>query len=359
MVGNIASAALWVCSKQFWLFVLARVIGGLSEGNVQLSIAMITDLSTRATRSRNLAWVGISFALGFTFGPALGAYFASIDLITMLPVGLAQSWGVYTFSAAAGLSLVLLLVETVYIALLVPETLDMRGGKPGHVAIKKPQTPAKWESRQARLLLLLHFVYLFLFSGVEFVLPFLAFDRFRVGKASLGGLLSTAGLFSSLIQGGYVRRMAWRIGERSIVLQGLVAASLCSLALALTGTPYDFWAIYDGNDSTWPPSMWLAMLAFSFATATVVNGMTALYSMIVAPAAGENMSAGESLGYFRSAGQLGRAFGPIAASAVYWQYGSLQAFIAGAAGLAGSLALASIGLAQHSTQRNSLRVKYN
>ena len=38
----------------FPIFLASRIVGGLSEGNVQLSIAMITDLTTSETRSRGL-----------------------------------------------------------------------------------------------------------------------------------------------------------------------------------------------------------------------------------------------------------------------------------------------------------------
>jgi predicted MFS family arabinose efflux permease len=80
MIGNALSMALWIFSASFPVFLLSRIIGGLTEGNVQMSIAMITDITTPETRSRGLALVGIAFALGFTVGPPLGAFFASIDL---------------------------------------------------------------------------------------------------------------------------------------------------------------------------------------------------------------------------------------------------------------------------------------
>lgn len=36
MVGNIASTFIWVFASSFSTFLLARIVGGLSEGNVQL-----------------------------------------------------------------------------------------------------------------------------------------------------------------------------------------------------------------------------------------------------------------------------------------------------------------------------------
>lgn len=40
MAGNILSVALWVSASTFPVFLASRVVGGLSEGNVQLAIGM-------------------------------------------------------------------------------------------------------------------------------------------------------------------------------------------------------------------------------------------------------------------------------------------------------------------------------
>lgn len=45
---------LWIFSKSFTVFVFSRIVGGLTEGNVQMSIAMISDVTTTETRSRGL-----------------------------------------------------------------------------------------------------------------------------------------------------------------------------------------------------------------------------------------------------------------------------------------------------------------
>ena len=43
LLGNIASAAIWLLTDSFDGFLLSRVVGGLSEGNIQLSNAIISD----------------------------------------------------------------------------------------------------------------------------------------------------------------------------------------------------------------------------------------------------------------------------------------------------------------------------
>lgn len=76
LIGIASSYVLWALSKNFALFVLARIVGGISKGNVSLSMAVITDVSSLATRGRAMALVGIAFSLGFIVGPVIGAMFA-------------------------------------------------------------------------------------------------------------------------------------------------------------------------------------------------------------------------------------------------------------------------------------------
>jgi MFS family permease len=167
MLGNIVAALLWLFSTSFSSFLLSRLVGGLSEGNVQLAIAIISDVSTTETRARSLALVGIAFSIAFTTGPPLGAYFASRPL----PTGDNKIAGVdlNVFAFPATITLGLLVFETLYIALALPET---RGA---NAVVKRDasKTPVKSEKRGSlasrkrnlRKLGLLHFFFLFFFSG--------------------------------------------------------------------------------------------------------------------------------------------------------------------------------------------------
>jgi len=53
-IGIASSYVLWALSKSFALFVLARIVGGISKGNVSLSMAVIADVSSLATRGRGM-----------------------------------------------------------------------------------------------------------------------------------------------------------------------------------------------------------------------------------------------------------------------------------------------------------------
>ncbi|KAL7748030.1 hypothetical protein RI367_006576 [Sorochytrium milnesiophthora] len=331
MTGNLLSCFLWIVSKQFWVFVLSRVVGGLSEGNVQLSVSIITDVTTPETRSRGLAYVGIAFALGFTFGPALGAYFSTMNL-GAYSAKLA-SYGLNPYSASAMLAFGLILVEMVYLHFALDETLPAVRRK---MATKTTTTTKSVQSKNASKLLWqlarLHFLYLFVFSGLEFTLPFLTFDRFEFTNAQQGKLLGFVGLLSALLQGGYTRRVAARSknGERKIVMQGLGSCSLAFMVLAL-------WRTVTG--------LYVGAALLALTSATVVTGLTSLASLCCAQPGGDGSSSSASddddpgsglqLGKFRSLGQLGRAVGPIMACSLYWLWGPVLTYIAGSMALVG------------------------
>ena len=173
MLGNIASSILWLFSPSFTLYLLSRVVGGLAEGNVQLSIAVLSDVTNEQERARALALVGMCFAVAFSVGPPVGALLAS-------------KWDAWTSSAVAGRSpsltqyavpamvgTALLVIETAYLAYALPETKNFRldeaqSKNDGDARMVQPKVKplADRKKRLARLQSLL-LVFSFIFSGTR------------------------------------------------------------------------------------------------------------------------------------------------------------------------------------------------
>lgn len=207
MCGNILSVLLWVCASDFRTFLLSRIVGGLSEGNVQLAIAIATDVSDEKQRGATMALVGACFSISFTFGPALGAWLSTIQSVQANP-----------FATAAGVSLTLIVVETAYLYFCLPETL------PGQEKAKETKSGSKDtkedDQRKSKstgsqilkrtnshfLLNFTHLTFILFFSGMEFSLPFMTYDLFQYNSARNGRLLGYIGLIASIMQGGITRR---------------------------------------------------------------------------------------------------------------------------------------------------------
>ncbi|KAJ7068387.1 major facilitator superfamily domain-containing protein [Mycena amicta] len=326
MIGNILSAVIWMLSTNFATYLLSRVVGGLSEGNVQLAIAILSDVTSPAERSKALAHVGIAFAICFCIGPPIGAYFATRPLPASF-----NTWGLNVYVVPAAITLILLVAETLFLALALPETRGRRVVSPSEKTNgATPSKPVKKASVEQRLKTLktlrwLHFLFLGVFSGVEFTLTFLTFDLFDWNNRQNGALIGSIGIVSALLQGGYVRRATSKIGEGVMARRGV---SSCAGGLVLLALLPNFTLSH--------PTLALRLLqgaavCMAFTSATVVNSLTAFASLqcddtSVDPITGKpkehsQLAKGKALGQFRSSGQLGRALGPLLACASYWTFG--------------------------------------
>lgn len=274
MAGNVASVALWVAATDFRTFLASRVVGGLSEGNVQLSMAMAADISDDKQRGATMAYVGACFSIAFTFGPALGAALANIETLAANP-----------FATAAGFSLFLIVSESVYLYTSLPETLprsETSSKANGHSAKQEASQPQRLATRtnSHSLLNFTHFAFLLFFSGMEFSLPFMTYDLFSYTPSQSGKLLTYIGLVAAIVQGFVTRRLH----PLKVVQVGVVACAASFFLLGRLDTQRQLWA---------------AASLLAITSATVVTGLNSLSSFEAN--AGET---GVKLGNHRSWGKV-------------------------------------------------------
>ena len=269
MGGNIASVALWVAATDFRTFLASRIVGGLSEGNVQLATAMAADISDEQQRGSTMALVGVCFSVAFTFGPALGAALSNVSTVAANP-----------FATTAGFSLFLIVTETLYLYMYLPETLPTTqngvakshptsngstiNGSANGSAKKSSQAMPDTKKAHIRtnshvLLNLTHFLFILFFSGMEYSLPFMTFDLFGYSSKQSGRLLGYMGLVASIIQGGMTRRMH----PLRVVQTGVLACAASFFMLATLDTE---------------KRLYLAATLLAVTTGTVVTGLNSLSS---------------------------------------------------------------------------------
>ena len=308
--GLALSYIAWFFASSFWVLLLARVLGGAMGGNLSVATAAVADSTTREKRSSGLAIVGIAFGLGFIVGPAIGGLFAKIDLTAIAPS--LEAFGVNPFSVPALVSLILTLINLVWISRRFEETLpESKRAMPNSerralAAFRIFQCPDA-ETRRTNFVYL---IYMLAFSGMEFTLTFLAVERFNFSPAQNGGMFVYIGLILVLVQGGIVRRLAYPIGEKRLAIAGLAFGVTAFLAIAMTVKI----GLFFGG---------LALMAFSIGlTSPTLSALVSLYSS-------EN-DQGANLGVFRSAGSLARAIGPLVAAFIYFIYGSESTYLFGA-----------------------------
>jgi hypothetical protein len=169
--------------------------------------AILSDITTPANRAKALAHVGIAFAICFCIGPPIGAYFASRPVMFGQSKLLVGGTELNVYAAPAILTLILLVAETIFLAVALPETrgkrllqvqsskeknderssaVELRDSKVTRDNRVKeddsgptvpPVRPAEQRIKTLKSLSMFHFLFLGVFSGVEFTLTFLTFDR--------------------------------------------------------------------------------------------------------------------------------------------------------------------------------------
>ena len=200
-----------------WLFA-GRLIAGVMGANATTANAYIADVSKPENRARNFGLIGVSFGLGFIFGPAIGGLLGSIDL--RLP-----------FFASAGLAL----VNWLYGFFVLPESLP-----------REKRDAFRW--RKANPVGSLHvlrsyplvagltaaFVFVILAQrGLETVWVLYTGHKFGWDERANGLSLALVGIMSAIVQGGLVQPVIKRIGERRAVLYGLIIAVFTFLGYGL------------------------------------------------------------------------------------------------------------------------------
>ncbi|MFW6068259.1 MAG: MFS transporter, partial [Chloroflexota bacterium] len=71
-IGTAFSFVLLGGATSVWMLFAARILDGLTGGNIIVAQAYITDITPREQRTAALGYIFAVFGLGFIFGPALG-----------------------------------------------------------------------------------------------------------------------------------------------------------------------------------------------------------------------------------------------------------------------------------------------
>jgi len=300
-ISGLALAYLvWVFAGSFELLLLSRVVAGIMGGNISVATAAVADITGEKDRAKGMGMIGAAFGLGFILGPAIGGMLSGIDLTD------AGFPGLNRFSAPALAALGLSVWNLVWVKFRLPETLppERRASSTAHARSFNPLRLLSGHNLPEGVsgTNLVFFLYQTAFAGMEFTLVFLAKERLGYKPHQMMWIFIYVGLLIALVQGGVVRRLAPRLGERRLIRIGL---AMLVPGLLIVGWAPSVFPFYGG----------LALLAIG--SALVSPCLSALVSLYT-----PSDRQGEVLGVFRSVGALSRAIAPIIAGLVFWKFGS-------------------------------------
>lgn len=291
---EVISFALSALANSLPLLLFARLIGGIGASNMGSAQAVVSDVTPPEKRAAGMGAIGAAIGLGFVVGPALGGVFSPHGEVT-------------PFWVAMGLALLNILL----VFFLLPETRKRQNAeKTAHAGISILVSGWGKAMRNSPVvsLVLVNLFYTLAFTGMETVFPLLTQKFFGWKSLQNGYVFMYVGILIVLMQGGMVRLLVKRYGERNLMIFGLVFLGLGLLMF-----------IWSSNLAV----VLVAVGILSIGDGAVTPTSTAVLSLI-APADEQ----GELLGFSQGIGGLGRTIGPLLAGALY-ALGPSVPFLAG------------------------------
>ena len=220
--GTFLGFLLLGIANVLWILFAARIIDGLTGGNLSIAQAYISDVTNAKNRAKGLGMIGAAFGLGFIIGPVTG--------------GFLSQWGyaVPAFAAAAMSFLNLILIFA-----WLPESLTaekraaLNEKKPAITigalvkALKRPFSGS---------LLITRFFFGVAFAIFQTIFSLYALTKFNLTAAQTGYVLTYVGVLSVITQGFLVGRITHKFREDTLIVAcvALMAISMIGWSLAPT-----------------------------------------------------------------------------------------------------------------------------
>jgi DHA1 family tetracycline resistance protein-like MFS transporter len=291
LLGTVVSFVMLAVAHTVTMLFLARIVDGLSGGNISTARAYVADVTEPKDRARAYGLIGAAFGLGFIVGPALSGVLAQVSYT-------APIW------AAAALTLVAAAVAWFWL----PETIHRAQAGTG-----APFRALPGLLRRPRLgrVLVVDFVYWFAFAMFQTTFALFAARRFAFDASQTGYCFAAFGVLGAIVQGGMIRPIVKRLGDKLTFVAGLT----CSVGGLMAAAMAHSVAIFVGA---------LVPLAFG-----IGFGHPTISSLISKSARADEQ--GRVQGAASAVESLGRTVGPVWGSASLQRFGEGTPFLSAAA----------------------------
>ncbi len=275
-LGTILSFIMLGFATSIPMLFAARILDGITGGNVIVAQAYIADVSAPEKRTQALSLSWMAFGLGYILGPALGGVIAAIFNEQA------------TFILGAVISLVSLLLTWLLLdESLTPEvraarkTLKRATMRVSDILANVPLVLILIIGFGTQLSLSLMTATLALF-GAAVIFAKESPDAVNLG---VGLLLTCVGVGQFLTQLFLIKPMVRRYGERRLVVTGVLFRGVALLMMAVL---------------IWPITEGLSLLLFAVASGVLMPSLLALATTSV-----DKEHNGSVLGYYQAAISLG------------------------------------------------------
>lgn len=208
-----------------WLFV-GRILAGITGASMTTATAYIADISEPEKRAQNFGLIGAAFGVGFILGPVIGGL-------------LGQFGSRIPFYAAA----VLALLNAAYGYFVLPESLALENRREFDWKRANPIGSLKQLNKYPFILGLagVLFVISIASHSLQTTWSYFAIEKFQWNEAQVGYSLGFVGIMVAIVQGGLIRFINPKLGEKRSIFVGL---ALYVIGYFLFGMASQGWMMY-------------------------------------------------------------------------------------------------------------------
>ena len=279
LAGSVAGYVLFAFAGSLAALFAARIIDGISGGNISTAQAYVADVTGPEDRAKGMGVVGAAFGLGFIFGPAIAG-------VTVLWGPAAPGLAAAAMSACALLATALFLDEPEHSG---PAPASRRGILE---AIR---------DRRIRLVLIVFFLVTFAFSNFEATFSQFLHDRMAAAPTAVAFFFVYIGVLISLVQGGAIRPLSKRFGERVLSVAGILLVAAGLFLMPLSGTR---------------GALRLVLIPLTLGIGAANPALSSFISKLSG-----SRERGTVLGAYQSMSSLGRILGPLWGEFAYFRLG--------------------------------------
>ncbi len=199
-----------------WLFA-GRIVAGILGGSITTATAYIADISSEKDRAQNFGLIGAAFGIGFILGPVIG--------------GLLGAFGTqYPFLFAA----LLALINCLYGYFVLPESLSLENRRKFEWKRANPIGVLYQLKKYPVISGFIISIMLIYIAGqaTQSVWTYYTIERFQWNATWIGYSLGFVGLTVAIVQGGLIRIIVPKLGQKNSIFIGLGLYALGFLLFA-------------------------------------------------------------------------------------------------------------------------------
>jgi DHA1 family tetracycline resistance protein-like MFS transporter len=274
IVGTAIGFTLMGLAHSLTLLFIARILAGITGGNISIPQAYIADVTAPEKRSRAMGLIGAAFGLGFTFGPLIGGVMSRIS-----------------YSAPFYFSAGLAVINAALVYLILPESLPRERRLRPHQEASIIEVFRHGRGAMFGIVIATYFFLIVGFSIMTTLFALFTEKRFGYDAQANGYLFGFVGVVSVIVQGGLIGRLIKIFGEVALARTGMILTTLSLALLPMSGN--------------------LTVLLLISAGLSAGSGFASPPLSGLASQMIESSWQGRALGLMQSAGSSARLLGPL------------------------------------------------